>query len=84
MLLLALSCCEVPVPSLLLEFGSIPAQHRSPGPAWQPELSKEPAWNNGMETEVMVLKTQGAELGVSPRERGCVMESWNGSGWKGP
>lgn len=46
MLLPAPSCWEVPVPSLVLEFGSLPAQQRFPGPAWQPELSKESAWNS--------------------------------------
>lgn len=46
MLLSELSCCEVPVPSLMLEFGYISAKHHFPAPPWQPELSKEPAYNN--------------------------------------
>ncbi|OPJ76907.1 hypothetical protein AV530_007356 [Patagioenas fasciata monilis] len=37
MILLALSCCEVPVPSLMMEFGYIPAKHHFPAQLWQPE-----------------------------------------------
>lgn len=46
MLLSALSHCEVPVPGLISEFGYIPAKRHFPAPAWQPELSKKPAYNN--------------------------------------
>lgn len=46
MLLLALSCCKVPVPRLLLEFGYIPVKHNFSAQPWHPELSKDHACNN--------------------------------------
>lgn len=45
MLLSALSHCKVPVSGLMLEFGCSLAKHHFPAPAWQPELSEEPAYN---------------------------------------
>lgn len=67
MLLSALSHCKVPVSSLMLEFGYILAKHHFPAPAWQPDLSKEPAYNNwGSRLTQEYQRPGGSELEALP------------------